>query len=237
MMMSETLVHHLYILHSRKYRETSVLCDIFSMEEGRYSLVFRGARSHKSRHLGLLQPFSPILVSVYGEGELRTGGSVDVEGRSRRLAGENLLIGMYVNELLYRVLGSFDKMPGLFSRYENLLTELEHEDFQTVQLRKFELSLLAILGYGITFDMDTSTGEVVKADGIYQFVVEQGFSSVPEGLSSEHTFIGQQLLEIARGEYTNAGEIILKQVVRKSLQPLLGARPLKSRSLFVGRGR
>ena len=235
-MMSETRVHHLYILHSRKYRETSVLCDVFSMEEGRYSLVFRGARSNKSKHLGLLQPFSPILVSVYGKGELRTGGSVDVEGRSRRLPGENLLIGMYVNELLYRVLGSFEEMPGLFSRYESLLTELEHQDFQTIQLRKFELSLLAALGYGVTFDVDSSTGQVVKEDDFYQFVVEQGFSSVPEGLSSEHTFIGQQLLEIARGEYTNAGEKILKQIVRKSLQPLLGAKPLKSRSLFMGRG-
>ncbi len=214
-----------------------MLCDVFSMEEGRYSLVFRGARSNKSKVFGLLQPFSPVLVSVYGKGELRTGGSVDVEGRSRRLAGENLLIGMYVNELLYRVLGSFDKMPGLYRRYENLLTELECQDFQTVQLRKFELSLLAILGYGITFDIDSSTGQAVKADGIYRFVVEQGFSSVPEGLSSEYTFIRRQLLEIARGQYTNAGEKILKQVVRKSLQPLLGAKPLKSRSLFMGRGR
>jgi DNA repair protein RecO (recombination protein O) len=236
MMMSEAFVHHLYVLHSRKYRETSVLCDVFSMEEGRYSLVFRGARSNKSKHLGLLQPFSPILVSVHGKGELRTGGSVDVESRSRRLPGENLLIGMYVNELLYRVLGRFEEMPVLFSRYEDLLTELEQEDFQTIHLRKFELSLLAALGYGISFDVDSRTGQVVKEDGIYQFVVEQGFSSVPEGLSSGRTFIGQQLLEIARGEYTNTGEKILKQIVRKSLQPLLGVKPLKSRSLFMGRG-
>lgn len=205
------------------------------MEEGRYSIIFRGARSRKSKHLGLLQPFSPLLVSVYGKGELRTAGSVDVEARPWRLTGENLLIGLYVNELLYRVLGRYDQLPVLFTRYEKLLAELEENDFQTVQLREFELSLLANLGYGITFDIDSRTGQEVKADGHYRFIVEHGFSSLPEELPSENAINGQHLLEIARGDYTNAGEKILKQVVRKSLQPLIGAKPLKSRSLFAGR--
>ncbi len=233
--MSEILAHHLYILHSRKYRDTSLLSDVFSLEEGRYSLVFRGARNSKSKHLGLLQQFSPILVNVYGKGELKTAGSVDAEGRSRRLAGENLLIGMYVNELLYRVLGRYDRLPALYYQYEKLLVELEKNDFQIIQLRKFELSLLAILGYGITFDIDRKTGRAVEAGSVYRFVVEHGFSSMPGGLQSEHAYMGQQLLEIARGDYTIASEKILKQVVRKSLKPLIGARPLKSRSLFVGR--
>lgn len=236
MTMSETTTHHLYILHTRKYRETSLLTDVFSLEEGRYSLVFRGARSSKSRQLGVLQPFSPILVNVYGKGELRTAGSVDVERQSFRLSGEKLLLGMYVNELLYRVLGRYDQLPVLYSRYENLLRDLEHRDFRTIQLREFELSLLSGLGYGITFDIDTRTGREVEADSCYRFVAEQGFASLPAGLPSENMVKGRLLLEIARGEYTDAGERLLKRVIRKSLEPLLGFRPLKSRSMFAGRG-
>ena len=92
--MSDRDAQHVYILHTRKYRDTSLIADVFSREEGRYSLVFRGARSIKSRHKSLLQPFSPVLVSAYGKGEMRTAGALDFAGRPSRLKGENLFIGM-----------------------------------------------------------------------------------------------------------------------------------------------
>lgn len=235
MMMSEPVTHHVYILHSRNYRETSLLADIFSKEEGRYSLVIRGAKSRKSRYQGLIQPFSPMLVTSYGKGELKTAGAIDFTHRSWRIKGEHLLIGLYVNELLYRVLGKFDQLPDLYSDYEKLLAELEKDVFETPFLREFELSLLANLGYGITFDFDVRTQKNIRPDAQYRFVAEEGFHSFVDQVDLENTFPGEHLLAIASGEYSGDAGKILKRVVRKSLQPLLGEKPLKSRSLFEGR--
>lgn len=233
--MSEHLAHHVYILHSRNYRETSLLADIFSKEEGRYSLVIRGAKSSKSRYRGLIQPFSPMLVTSYGKGELKTAGAIDFAHRSWRLKGEHLLIGLYVNELLYRVLGKFDQLPALYTGYEKLLAELEKDVFEAPFLREFELLLLTNLGYGITFDVDVRTGENVRPDGQYRFVAEEGFHSLVDETHMENNCPGETLLAIASGDYSGDAEKILKRVIRKSLQPLLGTKPLKSKSLFEGR--
>ena len=245
--MSDRDAQHVYILHTRKYRDTSLIADVFSQEEGRYSLVFRGARSKKSRHKSLLQPFSPVLVVTYGKGEMKTAGALDFAGRPLRLEKENLFIGMYVNELLYRLLGKYDALPALYVRYEKLLSELESEKFHIHSLREFELSLLANLGYGITFDFDVRTGALVHPDNQYRFVAEEGFHSLldskaltgrgrfDESAGVTNTYGGVHLLAIASGDYSNQAGEILKQVIRKSIEPLLGGKPLKSRSLFEGR--
>ncbi len=235
MTMSENKEHHLFILHTRKYRDTSLIAEVFSREEGRFSLVFRGARSGKSKIIGLLQPFTHLLVNLFGKGDLRTATSVDVAGKNYRLTGECLLMGMYVNELLYRVLGKFDPLAALYYQYENLLAELEAEEFHTLRLREFELSLLANLGYGITFDVDVRTGDEITDDTNYRFIAEQGFSSVPGLTTTSDLVSGRQLRLIAGGNYSSAEEHILKSVTRKSFRPLLGGKPLKSRTLFEGR--
>lgn len=234
-MMPELVSHHVYILHSRNYRETSLLADIFSEEEGRYSLIVRGAKGKKSKYQGQIQPFSPLLVTSYGKGELKTSGTLDFPRRPWRLKGENLLIGMYVNELLYRLLGKFDQLPALYADYENLLAELEKDVFEIIRLREFELSLLANLGYGITFDFDVRTGDGIRPQKKYRFVAEEGFHSLDREEQSGNSISGENLLAIVNGDHLPDVGRVLKQVVRESLQSLLGAKPLKSRSLFEGR--
>lgn len=223
----------IYILHSRKYRDTSLLIDVLSYNEGRYSLVVRGARGSKSKISGIVQPYRRLNVTVYGKGELRTAGKLEPTGAAFTLGGENLLLGLYVNELLYRILGKFDPMPELYEAYEQLLASLADPQFDMASLRQFELHLLMQLGYGITFDLDAGNGEFVSEGNRYRFVAEEGFHCYQgEG---ENLYKGADLLAIAAGDMTGEREKIVRQIVRRSLKPLLGNRPLKSRDLFVGR--
>ena len=67
--------HAAYILHTRKYRDTSLLIELFSRDEGRYTLVARGARGKKSRLN--VQLFSPVMVSSFGRGELKTATAIE----------------------------------------------------------------------------------------------------------------------------------------------------------------
>ncbi len=235
-MRSRSRTHSVYVLHTRRYRETSLLAEVFSQEEGRFSIVVRGARSSKTRPASLLQPFSPVEVAAWGGGDLKTAGHIEASGPVRTLAGESLLIGMYVNELLYRVVGKYEPLPDLFASYERLLNLLASPGFELIMLRRFELSLLASLGYGVTFDIDAASGEAIKKGACYEFIPQEGFREIVSRPCTSHVIRGEELLRIARGEHTPNSEKILKRIVRRSIRPLLGDRPLKAVSLFGERG-
>ena len=56
-MMSIAPLHEFFVIHTRPFRNTSLLVDVFCEEYGRLRLVARSARGPKSRYRGLLQPF------------------------------------------------------------------------------------------------------------------------------------------------------------------------------------
>ena len=59
-----------YILHQRPYRESSVIAEFFSRDEGRIPLLLNGIRGKNSRRSagGLIQPFDHLAISVAPRG-------------------------------------------------------------------------------------------------------------------------------------------------------------------------
>lgn len=53
-----------YVLHTRPFRDTSLLVDCLTKHHGRISLVAKGARSAKQKQL--IQAFSPLTISWQG---------------------------------------------------------------------------------------------------------------------------------------------------------------------------
>ena len=53
------------ILHSRKHGETSKILSLFTRQFGKLSLMAKGSRSIKSRHLGALEPYNHISLVFY----------------------------------------------------------------------------------------------------------------------------------------------------------------------------
>lgn len=217
-----------YVLHTRKYRDTSLILELFTEPEGRVAVVQRGARGKKKS--ATVQPFTPILVSYVGKGELKTLTRIDA-GNMQALSGDRLLMGMYANELLVRLLGKFEPSARLFQAYQQLLVCLSvSEDYQ-VELRKFELRLLEELGYGISFAFTAGSGDLVEPDGHYRFVPDEGFHRIASATNS--SFCGEDLLAIADDEFAREGaERNARRVTRIALNHLLGDRPLQSRELF-----
>ena len=230
-MMSDTGLDPCFVIHTRKYRDTSLLVEVLSREQGRYTLVARGARSKKPKFQ--LQLFSPVLVSAFGRGELKTARTIEADGPGYQLTGANLLIGMYVNELLYRLVGKFDPCPLVFDRYVQLLHTLQEQTSLIAQLRQFEIDLLSDLGYGISFDVESETGDAIQPDRRYHFIVEDGFRYLSADQSSHNAIVGQDLLSIAAGSIDSSTDRVAKRVIRQSVDHLLGGKPLHSRRLFA----
>lgn len=103
-----------FVLHSRPWSETSLMLDVFTEESGRVRLVAKGARSKRSNLKGALQPFTPLLLRYSGRGEVKTLRSAEAVSLALPLSGITLYSGLYINELLSRVLEYETRFSELF---------------------------------------------------------------------------------------------------------------------------
>lgn len=217
-----------YILHARKYRDTSLILELFTERDGRIAAVQRGARGKKK--VNTVQPFTPVLVSYIGKGELKTLAKIDA-GSMQPLSGDRLLLGMYANELLVKLLGKDEPAHELFRAYQRLLVQLVAEDECQVALRRFELKLLEELGYGISFAFEAVSGDMVDPNQHYRFVADEGFH--PIAAETAASYRGEHLLAIADNEFERPGiELTARRITRIAINQLLGGRSLQSRELY-----
>ena len=223
-----------YVLHSRPWRETSLIVEAFTREFGRVGLVARGVRRNRSQLRGLLLPFRLLLVSWSGRGELPTLTGADTEGPVRSLGGRALFSGFYLNELLMKLLPRNDPHPELFDDYRQAVADLGTGGGLDAVLRTFEKRLLDALGYGPTLDRAADTGAPVSPDSRYRYVAERGpveASSAEEGVLVS----GRTLLALAEGRIAGEDDPArteARRLMRAILAPHLGPHPLESRQLF-----
>ncbi len=216
-----------FVLHRRRYGETSLLLELFTAGHGRLPAVARGAAGIRSKRRGLLQPFVPLLVQWRGRGEVATLTKVEAEASPLALQGEALYSAFYLNELLMRLLPRNDPSPRLFLAYRQALTSLPMS--LEWSLRRFELLLLETLGYAPDL-RHTHDGGRVEAARRYRYRAQLGL----EAVAGDKGFSGKVLLALADDQPCD-NQTELRQArdfLRALLAPHLGERPLKSRELF-----
>jgi len=221
-----------FVLHSYPFRETSLIVEAFSLDLGRVALVARGARRPASSFRGLLLPFQPLLLSWYGKSELRTLHRAEWQGGHPRLAGMALICGLYLNELLMRLLPRDDAHEGLFANYRETLKAMGRDaDLQGI-LRRFEVDLLKELGYAPILDSDVR-GKPIDPERVYTYELERG--PVPDEGATPNSvrLTGKTLLDMACGNYADAAtQQQSKALMRMLINYHLGAQPLHTRRLL-----
>jgi DNA repair protein RecO (recombination protein O) len=233
-----------YVIHSRPYGDSSALLDVFTAEFGRVGLVAKGARrqTRKGSKAGLLQPFIPLLLSFSGGNELKTLRSVESAPGRVELAGDRLFSGLYVNELLVRLLHRDDPHPRLFAAYNDTVQQLAHLQMIDVGLRLFEMRLLEELGYRLELTIEGATGLPVRPEAFYHYQPGAGLVRRRAGESSDDLpgadlpgtdLPGTDLLAMARGEIGGRVRQTARTLMREALAAHLGEEPLKSRQLFA----
>ncbi|WP_024549693.1 DNA repair protein RecO [Siccibacter turicensis] len=221
-----------FVLHSRPWSETSLMLDLFTEESGRVRLIAKGARAKRSSLKGTLQPFTPLLVRFGGRGEIKTLRSAEAVSLALPLTGTALYSGLYVNELIARVLEPETRFSELFFDYLHCIQALAGATGSPEPaLRRFELALLGHLGYGVDFLHCAGSGDEVADDMTYRYREEKGF--IASLVIDNATFTGSQLRALASREFPDADRLrAAKRFTRIALKPYLGGRPLKSRELF-----
>lgn len=231
-----------YVLHSRPFRDTSLIVDILTQDYGRVSVVYRGVKStnSKSNKARLLQPFQSLEFLWQGERELKTGKKIEPKGAGIYLTGTALYSALYINELLVRLLFKEDPHPLIFGQYEETIqqiSQISSQDMAAIEvvLRLFEITLLAELGYEICFDKDAGFNDIEPSLN-YRYDPELGFElamkKIDPKISQSH-FKGEQLLAIANQQWQEEEtRKAAKRLLRIALAPHLGDKPLESRQLF-----
>lgn len=231
-----------FVLHNRAYRESSLITEVFGCDTGRLGLVAKGARRPKSALRGMLQSFQPLLLSWTGSGELGLLIGAEPDGYARPLTGKALFSGLYMNELLMRLMHRHDPHPELFHSYARALEAMAQGQRSDAVLRVFEKQMLEAIGYGLVLDHDIDSGEPIDVDRAYRYQPDRGPASHKDGDQGEDEdgvrVGGNTLLSLARENLES--ECVLdeaKQLMRVVLRRYLGDRPLATRSLFRARAR
>lgn len=228
-----------YILHKRAFRETSSILEVFTKDYGRLSLMARGSRGARSKIAGSLMLFTPLVISWQGRGNLpylKTVERADI--KAPQLKNKALLSAMYVNELLMYLLHKDDVQGAVFEHYHHCLYALENDLQLEISLRKFEIKLLELLGFGLNVNTEADSGEKIREKAMYDYHLEHG--AVIRRDSSPGTLpqiSGACLLALARDDFQQIAEsrqylAELKRMMRFVLNHHLGNKKLKSRELF-----
>ena len=183
---------------------------------------------------GLMQPFTPLLLSWFGKSELKTLHAAEWQGGLVAPQGQALMCGFYLNELLLRLLARGDAHELLYDRYVDTLEQLAGEacstDYERI-LRHFEKNLLSEIGYGATFDVDADDGTPIEPAVRYVFQPERG--ALQANGQSGCPVSGQTLLDLAGDRFERPATLVeAKALMRALINHTLGAKPLYTRQLL-----
>ncbi len=226
-----------FVLHSRPYRETSLLVTFFTEDKGKLNSIVKGVKSNsKAAKLknAWLQPFQELNLSWLEKNkafDLINLRLLEPTNVRFPLFADASICGLYVNELLYRLLFQSVASPVLYKQYQQVLFELaktKNRQQQAWVLRKFEYNLLVDLGIAINMEFD-AVNKLICADSNYQFVLEVGFIKVEKHNSQ---ISGKILQDFIEQKYNEDCLPALKYLFRFVLSHYLGNKPINTRNLF-----
>lgn len=232
-----------YILHAWDWRESSLIVDAFTREQGRIALVAKGAKRPTSQLRSVLLPMQRLHLQLT---KAKADEAADIHNlRSAEWQAAHplprqgaLLAGYYCNELLMRLLPRGEPHAQLFDAYAIALHGLAlSPESPEAWLRAFELALLADLGWLPELHADSVRQSPLRPEGRYQLSAELGLvpSQDGQGLS------GSSWIQLAAADGLAAQARVLlalpdrgqlKAQLRGLLHYHLGHHPLRSRAVL-----
>ena len=148
-----------FLIHTRDYRETSSIINIFTSEGGIESIIFKGKHTK----------FELVGEYVFDK--------------------KYYLLGLYVNELLYKTIKEGCDFDKVYYHYKELLIYLSdtNDSFERLALL-FEKNLLQDLGYEISL----SENETLIKNKYYYYDYDEGFK-IDTSLETNSSILGSHL--------------------------------------------
>jgi DNA repair protein RecO (recombination protein O) len=224
-----------FLLHHYPWRDSSRILEFFTRSHGRVSVFARAARRGGSALPAALQPFGELLVSWSARGEAGQLTGAERVQASAFLAGDRLMSGFSVNELLIKLLHRHDPHPALYDAYAAVVARLHDADADPGRaLRIFEKRLLEELGWGLDLAHDAGSGEPIDPRRAYRYRLDGGAEAVDGVAEGALVFAGASLLSLAREELAEPQALAdARRLLRAALDQCLDGRPLRTRAVML----
>ena len=115
-----------FVLHTRAFKETSLLVDLFTKNLGRINVVANGARKPKSPLRSVLTPASLFAVSFSGKTELKNLNACELLNHYSLSMPVSFNSIVYVNELLIKATEKEDPHKEIFNLLKHEMKEKIH---------------------------------------------------------------------------------------------------------------
>ncbi len=146
-------------LHSRKYGDSSKIVTYFTREEGRVSVIAKGARSLKSKYGSSLEPMSICRIAFYKKPNrdlhLLSGSESTTSLKKLYESPEHIIYGLAIIESASQTINSDEKNEELFSLLIKSIILLNEKIENPFSLFAYsQLQLAEILGFGLELARD-----------------------------------------------------------------------------------
>jgi len=219
-----------FVLHSQKYKESSLLLTIFAKDLGRINVIV----SHSKKKAGFFQSFCLFNAQIKEPKNANSLGSVYSVDNLAVYSDISYLISLsklYVNEILYYLLSVQHAENSLFNYYLHLLKNLNMDNYQYL-LRFFEIKLLESLGYSLISDIDNSGGEIV--DGRYYNILPLDGYQLASIFTRKYAIKGLYINALNKPFSTWSIDVLknISKITKLNISAILGYRELKTRELL-----
>lgn len=223
------------VLHSKPYRENSYICQLLTEQDGRITVFAR-----RNKNQAALTPFNLYSLNTQqGQGELFFVQQCELVKSFDHLQGVRLYSGLYMNELIAKLLHQVLQSQACLAWYLSCLEKLHNKNLAVEPtLRNFELELVEELGLTADYFHCAETGETLVDYVKYVFQPELGWIRTGKISTFSPVLTGYQIKQIGLRNWQEA-EVLrqAKLFMRWWIDLLLSGKPLKSRALFKYRQR
>ena len=178
--------HNGFLIHTRDYRETSSILNIFTSQGGIESLIFKGKHTNKDRFkFSIFNEYSFTFDQKYSLPYLTKFELLNQYVFDKKY----YLLGLYINELLYKTLKDGYDFDKVYLHYKEFLINLSNANDSLGRLALlFEKNLLQDLGYEISL----SESETLINDKYYYYDYNEGFK-LDLSLETRSSILGADL--------------------------------------------
>lgn len=165
------------ILHSRKQGETSKIVSMYTLDFGKLSLMAKGSRGIRSKHMGALETFSHVSILFYYKEErgLQYLSQVSLLSRFRNLLNElgKLSLASIPCEMIMKAEDDGHPNPELYTLLLDTLQAIDQAQTGSKQIiRAFKLKYLSLSGFAPDFKcMHCGKSEL---DPVSRFSISKG---------------------------------------------------------------
>ena len=163
-----------FIIHSRPYGETSVILDLLTEQNGMISVILKGAKRRKD--VSQLQPSREFLINI-SKANLPLLIKYELN-KSYAIKKDYILLIIYFNELIYRLVPKNQPQKTLYNFYRNYMSYMSTtDDHQDSVIIGFELLILKNIGYAVNSEIPIDS---VNKDDYFYYDKLRGFKKISD---------------------------------------------------------